>query len=571
MRLPLNLFVIVSCCLWGCRPGIFGGGAVDEGGGMPAGGGEKSAGIGAKNGSGHPPDKGISSDVTFKIDSRKEVHPISPYIYGMSQPKWNERPKGIAFVRTGGNRQSAANWETNASNAGADWHFQNDDLHGKENTPGKQKQTFIADAHAHNAAALVTVPMLGYVAADKNGGGDVNKTPDYLNVRFYKSVARKGAPFSLMPNQRDKIVYQDEFVNFIEKKFPNARSNPVNEIFYSLDNEPALWSHTHARLRGDATGKAGKKVTYAELMEKTIEYASAIKDVAPNAKIFGPVLYGWQAFVNLQAAPDAGGRDFLEFYLQELKKAESKYGKRLVDVLDIHWYPEAKVPAVGKKVTSGKAYPELVEARIQAPRSLWDLNYVENSWITNRALNGPIYLIPRLKRKIDKYYPGTRIAITEYYYGGGDDISGGIAQADVLGIFGREDLFAAALWKIGFTKHTFIYGAFEIFRNYDGKGGVFGDVSIRAENSDIEKSSVYAALDSKNPRRMTILCINKMQTPLDAGISIANSEAFKNASVYQLTSAGSNPVAAKPFSITGKAPFQYTMPPRSVSLLVLTR
>ena len=38
------------------------------------------------------------------------------------------------------------------------------------------------------------------------------------------------------------------------------------------------------------------------------------------------------------------------------------------------------------------------------------------------------------------FYPGTKLAITEYNWGGLDDINGSLAQADILGIFGRERL-----------------------------------------------------------------------------------------------------------------------------------
>ena len=127
----------------------------------------------------------------------------------------------------------------------------------------------------------------------------------------------------------------------------------------------------------------------------------------------------------------------------------------------------------------------------------------KKSWITENYLNGPIYLIPRLKAQIDAHYPGTKLAFTEYSWGGGDHISGGIAQADVLGIFGREDVFAATIWHLGGEKHLFVHGAVEMYRNYDGKGGAFGDTSIQAVNSDHSKASVYAAVDAGNPNRMT--------------------------------------------------------------------
>ena len=123
--------------------------------------------------------------------------------------------------------------------------------------------------------------------------------------------------------------------------------------------------------------------------------------------------------------------------------------RRLVDALDVHWYPEARGscaanPMDGCRVTEESTDAGVVAARKQAPRSLWDPGYSENSWIVNDSLHAPIRLLPRLKDKISASYPGTRLAITEYNYGAGNHISGAIAQADALGIFGRQELFAAA-------------------------------------------------------------------------------------------------------------------------------
>ena len=48
--------------------------------------------------------------------------------------------------------------------------------------------------------------------------------------------------------------------------------------------------------------------------------------------------------------------------------------------------------------------------------------------------------IPRLREIIAQNYPGTKLAITEYNFGALDDINGALAQADLLGIFGRQAL-----------------------------------------------------------------------------------------------------------------------------------
>ena len=112
-----------------------------------------------------------------------------------------------------------------------------------------------------------------------------------------------------------------------------------------------------------------------------------------------------------------------------------------MDVLDLHWYPEAR--GGGARVIEDNNGPAVAAARVQAPRSLWDPSYVETSWISLDARAGAIRLIPRMKEKIAAHYPGTGLAVTEYNYGGGGHISGALAQADVLGILGREGVFAA--------------------------------------------------------------------------------------------------------------------------------
>ncbi len=201
---------------------------------------------------------------------------------------------------------------------------------------GEAVRPYVAAAHAAGASMIVTVPMAGYVSADKGPSGDVNQTPDYLNVRFLESRAAKRRGFSYPPDTGDRVVYQDEFVAWLESAFPDARRDPSRTLFYSLDNEPDLWASTHPRIR--PTGK----VTYAELVQRTEEFAGAIKAVAPGALVFGPVSYGWQGFVRLQDAPDNGGRDFLDFYLDSMRDAEGRARRRLVDVLDLHWYPEAR-------------------------------------------------------------------------------------------------------------------------------------------------------------------------------------------------------------------------------------
>jgi len=504
------------------------------------------------------PDTPASSQVNFVIDSTKDKQAISPFIYGINFHDFAARPANIPLTREGGNRWSAYNWENNASNAGTDWYNQNDGYLSDSSVPGSAITDTIDDAFAHNAAALITIPILGYVAADKTPGGDVATTPNYLTARFKSCVPAKGAAFSLTPNTNDNAVYQDEFVNFLDKKYPTARTDPSKTILYSMDNEPDLWSSTHVRIHPNPA-------TYAEMVNKTTAYAAAIKAVVPEAIVFGPVNYGWMGMVNLQDAPDANGRNFLDHFLQQMAAAEAIKGKRLLDVLDVHWYPEAQGDGVRiSDVNDGTA----AAARMEAPRSLWDAAYTETSWITQYSTQGPIKLLPRLKSKIADNYPGTRLSISEYYYGGGMHISGGVAQADVLGVFGREGLFAATLWPMT-NNFDFVKGGFEMYRNFDGANGSFGDTSIKAGNSDTAKSSVYASVDQSNSKHMVLVMINRTGSTRSAGIQIWHTTRFNTAKIYQLTAAGSAPKAAGTINMSQTNALQYSLPAYSVTTMVL--
>jgi hypothetical protein len=508
------------------------------------------------------PSAAPAGNVRFTIDSAAARHPISPYVYGMNQPDWSGRSRGLRLGRLGGNRWTAYNWETNASNAGADYRHQNDDYLGGGDVPGEAVRPQVARAMDAGASMIITVPMAGYVSADKAPPGDVNQTPDYLNVRFLESRAAGRRGFSYPPDAGDRVVYQDEFVAWLESSFPDARRDPSRTLFYSLDNEPDLWASTHPRIR--PTGP----LTYAELVERTEEWAAAIKAVAPGALVFGPVSYGWQGFVRLQDAPDNAGRDFLDFYLDAMRDAEGRTRRRLVDVLDLHWYPEAR--GGGVRVTEANNGAAVAEARVQAPRSLWDPGYSENSWISIDARVGAIRLLPRMREKIAAHYPGTLLAITEYNYGGGDHVSGGVAQADVLGIFGREDVFAATLWDLqGGTRY--LDGAFALFCNYDGTGGRFGDTSIGAATSNHEATSVYASVDEGREDRMVLVAVNKSTGPTAAEILVTHPVDLARGQVWQIGTAAASPARGPDLAPTARNAFRLEMPPSSVTTIVLTR
>jgi hypothetical protein len=535
------------------------------------------------------PDNPGSADVRFTINASSGGTPISPYIYGMNHFAGSSLTNPVNLDRLGGNRWTGYNWETNYSNAGNDFqHFSDNFLVGfQSNTPpGEAVRRSLVSAAASDRALIVTVPIAGYASADANGS--VTAAQAAPSSRWRQVVAKKethypGSPLSLTPNKTDAYVFTDEFVNWVEQSKAAGQ-----EVFYSLDNEPGLWNSTHPRIHPTAP-------TFAELRSKTIEHASAIKDIAPHGLVFGGVGYGWQDFVQLQNAPDAtsspahlggdaqsGEFHFYEYLLQQTAIAEAAQGRTLMDVLDLHWYPEARSGTdpdtdPGVRVNENDNSAAVVAARVQAPRSLWDPTYTEVSWISKWSTwagsagnMGPVKLLPRVKRDIDDFKPGTKIAITEYNYGGTNHISGGIAQADALGIFGREELFAANFWNLhGDSQSQFASGAFKMYLNYDGAGGSFGDVSVDAATDSIANSAVYASVDADDPSRLIVVAINRTNAVQSAALEITHDARLDYAEVYRLTAASPNPVRGADIPIDLVNAFVYDMPAFSVSTLVL--
>jgi hypothetical protein len=219
------------------------------------------------------------------------------------------------------------------------------------------------------------------------------------------------------------------------------------------------------------------------------------------------------------------------------------------------------------RVTGTETSAAVVAAREQAPRSLWDPGYTEDSWITQDYLHAPLDLLPRVGSQIAAHYPGTGIGLTEWNFGGGQHISGGIATADALGIFGRQGVRLAAFWPLH-ADESFSDAAFSVFRNYDGHGAAFRNTSVRATTTDVAGSSVYASVDSADPKRMVIVAINKSGSAEPAAIAIRGAARATRAAVYRLTSAHAGPVAAGQVSTATPNSFAYTMPAQSVSVIV---
>jgi hypothetical protein len=219
---------------------------------------------------------------------------------------------------------------------------------------------------------------------------------------------------------------------------------------------------------------------------------------------------------------------------------EQQSGTRLLDYLDLHYY------AQGGNSTD-------------VTRSLWDPSYTDPSWI-----NEKIQLLPRMQEWIDTSYPGTRIALSEYNLSVGDPTTNALIQADTLGIFAREGVGIATRWPMDYDGDE-IDDAFRMFRDYDGKGGSFGDTWARSQSSDQGRLAVYGATRSRDGK-LTVVVINKSGEELSSKLRVKGFRARGRARAYRW--AGGGIARVKGGRVRG-GKLAGTYPARSITMLAL--
>ncbi|MEM9041183.1 MAG: glycoside hydrolase family 44 protein, partial [Actinomycetota bacterium] len=514
------------------------------------------------------PGSGTVSTVTVDFP-----HNISDDVYGYNfAPDSLREEFGITINRWGGNSTERYDHRSGTTNTGADWFFSN-----VQNSEQEGDDAFERENEADGTATLMTLPATGWVTngdaqlcsypTDDSLGAANNAGPQDSTQQIGASSCGNGKSGGETieppdPNLTSVPADEDfaaEWVRELVSTFGTAEEGGVE--MYAVGNEPFLWPSTHADVHPEDT-------TRAEVIDTSIRWADAVKDVDPTAEVVGPVSWsGWGYYVSTEEL-FAGQRPgdvptFLADYLTAMADAEASGGRRLIDRLAVNFYDD-------RAWTGGDAL------RLESTRTLWDPSYAPQDWWLVRDFvggEGPA-TIPRLHGLIDEHYPGTPLAITEYNFGGWTELSGGLAQADALGIFGREGVSMATLWDpflswVGLTEEEFvqrpIVQGMRLYRNYDGEGGRFGDRALFAESDDESAVSIYAA-ERTSDGALTVVLVNKATEPLTSELTLPGGDATTE--VYRYSGVDtSRIVRAEDLSLGAVSNIE--LPARSATVLVL--
>lgn len=525
--------------------------------------------------SGPDPVTNPPATVVVQVDAAANRRPISPLIYGVNFGGSNElRGLNSPLNRHGGNQTSRYNWQTNASNHAFDWYFQS--LPQEGSGPGGAADLFIQRTRDGGALPMITIPINGWVAKLGPGGQRLS------SFSIAKYGAQTGNDWQWFPdagngilavtgqpitNQNQNDANQPATTNFqagwIQHLIGRWGSSTQGGVrYYIMDNEWAIWHETHRDVHLDG-------VTMDQSRDLFCAYAGLVKHLDPQAQVVGPEEYGWTGYFfsgyDLQWAtrngwggsyPDRqahGGALMMPWWLNQVRLRSEAEGRRLLDVFALHYYPQS-----GE--FSDDVSPAMQARRNRSTRSLWDTNYTDESWIGEK-----VRLIPLMREWVASNYPGTRIGITEYSWGADAHMNGATAQADVLGILGREGVDLATRW-VSPAMNSAAYRAFQMYRNFDGLNGSFGDVSVKAAAPDPDTVSVFASEDSASGN-LIVVAINKQ--PGTAATMVLNVTNFTHVGMAQRWQFASNqPIVRLPDAVI-TSNLVHILPAQSVTTLLL--
>jgi len=558
-------------------------------------------------------------------------------------------PTNITVDRWGGDSTERYNYQLDVTNSIDDWFFENGSGTGGDGwAPVSGVKAFDALVQSNNSngiKTLGTVPVLGWVSKDSTSCSFPQSTyPNQLAVNGKPAFSTDGRECGsgIYPNgvagctnangcniPSDPTVtsiaepppappaasavnaawanatWSGGWVNYLVNKF-GAGNSGKGVAIYDLDNEPTWWDSNDADVHP-------VPFTYDEVTNGGIGTALAIKTEDPTAQVSGPVIDWWWAYFyskkDIESGWSSGGPCYqpwtnpvdrqahggiplIEYYLQHFAAAQSTYGVRLLDYVDLHTYFAPSYPFVNGSglglAPAGDTGAQ--QARINSTRAFWDPTYTDpsNNYPQPNYPTDPNYtgatncnppqqapqLIRMMKSWVAKDYPGTKTAIDEYNFGGMEAINGALTQADILGIFGREGLDLGTMWPTT-NPAAQIPGmmAFQIYRNYDGNKSTFGNTALTSTSANQNALSVYGALRSSD-NAVTVIVINKTYGDLTDTVALTGLAASTTTGqAYLYSNANLNAIVAQPaVTVTPGATastITTTFPAQSITLLVI--
>lgn len=515
--------------------------------------------------------------IEVRVDSKAGIQKISPYIFGKNISGLNDAetsdPAKIAaedstikrmneigfrfFRANNGNNATRYNWRKKLT-VHPDW-YNNVYAHDWDIT-AKTIQDKLPGANA-----MYAFQLSGYAAssADYNfNDWDFYQT----NGSWAKStldlagggVASADGQTALKTG--DYSLYNEEWpadstVAILNHWKDDVKLDMKRFEYWSMDNEMEIWSGTHSDLP--------LTVTQQFLVERYLDVAKKAKKAWKDIKLTGPVAANEWQWCGVDSDPNAAEERnycWLEYFIKKVAEAQKASGVKLLDVLDIHWYPTEKT----------------YEDRINWHRVFFDTTYVYPGANGIKKVNGgwdnsivKEFIFKRLNDWMNAYFGknhGIGLGLTETDLTTDDAMLTALIYASFLGTFmdNGVELFTPWSWGDGMDEvaHLFIRYGHE-FR-------------VASTSSNDSLVSAYSSV-TESQDSMTIILVNRSEKMSQTvNLYVENFEALPQVQTLTLSDLSGETFVSHTenalrhgTAVASDAKFSLELPAKSITALLL--
>lgn len=512
--------------------------------------------------------------IQVSVDMTRDRVAVSPCLYGkndwvgspgspLSEAGWQLfRDAGVRMLRMhGGNNGTKYNWQKKLTSHpdwynnvyASDWDYAQAEL--QRHLPGVdamwcfQLLGKVADNPDHNFNdwaynqsrwwSGVGQNLAGGGVANPNGGGSALQQGDISRYLTDTSAATSTAIL-------------DHWI-----KPGGLGLDRAQFRYWNMDNEPEIWEGTHDDVMP-------RQIAAEAFMQRYFEYAKQARARYPEIKLVGPVPANEWQWYNWPSPILADGRSYpwLEYFIKRIGEEQARTGLRLLDVLDLHYYPSASNPA----------------SVVQLHRTFFDPTYANPDANGVRAVNGG------WDTSINREYIFGRCQQwLEGYLGAAHDVTFGLTETSLP----VEDARLAAVWYASMLGEFMKHGV-EVFTPWSWQPGMWevlhlysrynASVAVRAESANEETVSAYATADDTTGR-ITVVLVNRAltaDTPVTVGLAggsvpdggYATLQLAKLPATETFVSHTSNALASGVVNVAANR-FSMTLPPLSVTSVLL--
>jgi len=451
--------------------------------------------------------KSIAQDVTVTVNANTDKKAVSPYLYGRNNnfattfgsasASASEitmaKEVGLRFAReNGGNNATKYNWRLKLSSH-PDWY---NNVYSQDwDNIAKTIVTGMSDMQVMWAFQLI-----GKVACNKNNNFNdwsYNQSQWWSgcgqNLAGGGTVNASGGSVATVngnPSLYTKDWPADSTAAILTKWFGTGglSLNQKNFQYWNMDNEPEIWSGTHDDVMTS-------QLAATTFIDNYFAVAKKARALYPNIKLCGPVCANeWQWYKWGAETLNINGKYYcwMEYFLKRVADEQKLSGIRLLDVVDIHWYP-------GETANTDV---------VQLYRIFYDKTYAYPGANGIRSINGgwdtsqnKEYIFQRISDWLTTYF-GTNnrigIGLSESGINSSNANVNSVLYASMLGTFGNNgvEYFTPWTWNVG------MYETLHLFSRYAKPFAISSTSTV--DNTVSGYTTITNAADS-----MTVILVNR--------------------------------------------------------------